>query len=140
MEPILCLILLTFVISLPLCQGVVFAELTKEDVRQIVREEIEPLKIEIATIKGDIKALEGRMAGLEGKMATKDDLLSMWKDITGKMETLYGLLIGVLLAIIVSVILPPIFQKWFERRKEHQYSKEIEELKQEIAALKGKVF
>jgi tetrahydromethanopterin S-methyltransferase subunit G len=94
-----------------------FAELTKEDVRQIIREEIEPMKkeiefvkIEIATIKGDIKALEG-------KMATKDDLLSIWKDMAGKIEVLYGLIIGVLLAIIVSVILPPVLQKWLESRK-----------------------
>jgi len=117
MKTVLIITLLLFALTLP-C----FAELTKEDVRQIIREEIEPMKkeiefvkIEIATIKGDIKALEG-------KMATKGDLLSIWKDMTGKIEVLYGLIIygliiGVLLAIIVRVILPPVLQKWLESRK-----------------------
>ena len=118
MKPLcLCAIcgILVFVISLS-C----FAELTENDVRQIrqiIREEIEPVKKEIESIKIEIATIKGDIKALEGKMATKDDLLSIWKDITGKMDTLYGLIIGVLIAIIVSVILPPVFQKWLERRK-----------------------
>jgi hypothetical protein len=48
-------VILLFAFVCFLCQGVVFAELTKEDVRKIVREEIEPLKIEIAEIKGKLE-------------------------------------------------------------------------------------
>ena len=134
------IIIFCFVISFP-C----FASLTQEDmlkIRQIIREEIEPLKLEIVNVKNDVKAveskvvmLENKIATLEGKMATKDDLLSIWKEITGKIEGIYGLLIGVLVAIIVSVILPPILQKWFERRK---IGNDVDELKQEIAKLKEK--
>lgn len=115
------------------------AELTKEDVRQIIREEIEPVKIDIAEMKG--------------KMATKDDLLNMWKDMTGKVDTLHGnitskidalyaVTIGVLIAIIVailSIILPPVIQRWFEQRKvgkdEERFQKieiALEELKKSI--------
>jgi len=66
--------------------------------------EIESMKLEIATIKGDIKALEG-------KMATKDDLLSLWKDMMGKMETLYGLIIGVLFYSLVFLLIKLLFLK-----------------------------
>lgn len=144
------IIIFCFVISFP-C----FASLTQEDmlkIRQIIREEIEPLKSEMVNMKSDIKAIESKvvklenrmttfenrmatfenkMATLEGKIATKDDLLSMWKEITGKIEGIYGLLVGVLVAIIVSVILPPILQK-------RKIGNDVDELKQEIAKLKDK--
>jgi len=134
------IIIFFFVISSP-C----FASLTQEDmlkIRQIIREEIEPLKNKVTTLENRMTTLENKMATLENrmtaiesKMATKDDLLSMWKEITGKIEGIYGLLIGVLVAIIVSVILPPILSKWFERRK---IGDDVDELKQEIAKLKEK--
>jgi len=129
------IIILLFVFAYP-C----FAELTENDVRlirQIIREEIEPLKIEMAkefeavkvemaTIKGDIKVLEskmatkddiiamrgslsGRMASLEGRMATKDDIIA-----------LYGLLVGILIAIVVailSIFINPFLKIWLERRE-----------------------
>jgi len=89
-----------------------FASLTQEDmgqIREIIREEIEPMKKEIEAVKLEIATIKGDIKALEGKMATKDDLLSLWKDTTGKMETLYGLIIGVLIAVIVSVR----FAQWF---------------------------
>jgi hypothetical protein len=61
MKPTISIILL-FAFACLLCQGVVFAELTENDIRRIIREEIEPLKIEMAEIKG--------------KMATKDDIIA----------------------------------------------------------------
>ena len=133
-----------------------FAELTKEDVRQIIRAELEPVKkdiefvkIDIVEIKNDIKLLEGRMttlegkmALLEGKMATKDDIIALSEG----MNTLYGVLISILVALIIailSIFFAPSLKRWFEglklerdlRREETQRSKEIDELKRRIAEL-----
>jgi sensor domain CHASE-containing protein len=136
------IIILLFAIVLP-C----FAELTDNDImriRQLIREELEPIKIEIATIKGDMKALEG-------KMATKDDLLAVWKDMTGKfdalrqetgdkIDTLYGVTIGVLTAIIVailSILLLPVIQRWLERRKQVSDKERFQKIETELETLKA---
>jgi len=139
-----------------------FAELTEKNVRQIIREEIEPVKIDIAEMKGGIKSLgdkmttlegkmtmlEGKMATLEGKMATKndiitvkDDIIAMQRNLREGMETLYGVLIGILVAIIVailSIILSPFLRKWFEGREQKEdimrLKDELEELKKMIMA------
>ena len=126
------IIILLFVFAYP-C----FAELTENDVRlirQIIREEIEPVKIEMATMKGDIRALEG-------KMATKDDIIAMRDILGGQMNTLYGVLIGILVALIVGILgifLVPFLKKWFEKPEPQRtliISKEVNELKQRMAEL-----
>jgi len=114
MKNVLVIILL-FAISLP-C----FAELTENDIRRIIREEIEPLKIEIATIKGDIKVMNSGFDAIDEKMS-----LFQW-------------FIGGLVAIIVFAIGLPLLLMTYRERKENRLSKEIDELKQEIAALKKK--
>lgn len=107
-----------------------FAQLTENDIRRIIREEVAPIKIEIATIKGDIKTLEGRMA-------TKDDIITMNQKLGDKIDTLYGVMIAALVTIIVVIAIPQILIAYRERR-ESRLSKEVDELKQEIADLKGK--
>jgi septal ring factor EnvC (AmiA/AmiB activator) len=96
------IIFLILSVSLP-C----FGELTANDIRQIVREELAPVKqeievikrdlaevkIEIATIKGDIKTLESRMT--ENIKAVEDKIsLVQW-------------FIGLLVAIVVAAIAIP---------------------------------
>ncbi|HIE25873.1 TPA: hypothetical protein EYP66_01140 [Candidatus Poribacteria bacterium] len=134
-----------------------FGELTEKDVgqiRQIIREEIEPLKIEIATIKDDIKALEGKMATkddirkelepmkieiatIKGKMATKDDIITMNQKIGDKIDTLYGIIIASFVTLIVVIAVPQILIAYRERR-ESRLSKEVDELKQRIVELERK--
>jgi archaellum component FlaC len=110
-----------------------FAELTEKDIsqiRQIIREEIEPIKIEIVTIKGDIKALEG-------KMATKDDIIAVNQKLGDKIDTLYGIIIASFVTLIVVIAIPQILIAYRERR-ESRLSKEVDELKQRVAELERK--
>jgi hypothetical protein len=101
-----------------------YAELTENDIRQIrqiIREEIEPIKIEIATIKGDIKMLESRMT--ENIKAVEDKIsLIQW-------------FIGLLVAIVVAAIAIPQLLILYRERKE---GSEIDKLRDAIAELKGK--
>jgi len=136
------IIVLLFAIALP-C----FAELTQQDLDKIgnlIDRKLEPIKLDIAEMKGDMKALEG-------KMATKDDLLAVWKDMTGKfdalrqetgdkIDTLYGVTIGVLIAIIaaiLSIILPPVIQRWLERRKLPSDKEKFRKIETELEVLKA---
>jgi len=141
------IIILLFILSSP-C----FAALTENDIRRIIREEIEPvkkdtesIKLEIATMKGEIKGLKGEMRGLEGKMATKDDIIAVKTDITNmyqklgdKIDILYGIIIASFVTLIVVIAVPQILIAYRERR-ESRLSKEVDELKQEIAELKKRI-
>ena len=115
-----------------------FAELTENDIRRIIREEIEPIKIEIATIKGDIKTLEGKMATKDDIIAVKGDITTMYQKLSDKIDSLYVVMISALVTIIVVIAIPQIIIAYRERR-ESRLSTEVDELKQEIADLKGKM-
>jgi len=115
--------LLTFVISLP-C----FSELTENDIRRVIREELEPIKIEIATIKGDIKVIENRITELDNRMTEK------FKAVEDKISLIQWF-IGLLVAIVVAAIAIPQLLILYREKKE---SKEIDELRDIIAELKGK--
>jgi hypothetical protein len=139
MKPILCVILFVFAISLdvglsPTITTPCFGELTENDIRRIIREEIEPLKIEMAEIKG--------------KMATKDDIIatnqklndkvdSLNQQLSDKIDTLYGIIIASFVTLIVVIAVPQILIAYRERR-ESRLSKEVDELKQRITELERK--
>ncbi|MBM3239031.1 hypothetical protein FJZ31_22285 [Candidatus Poribacteria bacterium] len=109
------------------------AELTESDIRQIrqiVREEIEPLKIEIAEIKG-------KMATKDDIIAVKGDIISMQQKLGDKIDTLYGIIIAAFVTLIVVIAVPQIIIAYRERR-ESQLSKEVDDLKQRIAELEKK--
>ena len=116
-----------------------FPQLTEQTVRQIIREELEPIKLDVAEMTGKIEALEGKMATKDDLMAinkdlgtTKDDLRDMWKDIIGKIYVLYGIIIAVLIAII-GVMLTIIFApRWIEQRN----GKRLQRIEAEIEAIK----
>ena len=103
-------------------------ELTKEDVVQIIRAELEPIKLQIAKI-------EGRIAALEAKMATKDDLLEIYKELktdltranertNERIDALYRAVIAmavtIFVAILSSIVAGPIFAEWWRRRQEEK--------------------
>jgi hypothetical protein len=116
-------VILLFAFACFLCQGVVFAELTENDIRRIVREEVEPLRIDIAEIKG--------------KMATKDDIIAINQKMSDKIDTLYGIIIASFVTLIVVIAVPQILIAYRERR-ESRLSKEVDELKQRITELERK--
>lgn len=132
------IIALLFAIALP-C----FAELTQQDLDRIgnlIDRKLEPVKLDMAEMKGKMAA-----------MATKDDILAVWKDMTGKfdalrqetgdkIDTLYSVTIGLLSAIIVailSVILLPVIQRWLERRKQTSDKERFQKIETELETLKA---
>lgn len=130
------IIALLFAIALP-C----FAELTQQDLDRIgnlIDRKLEPVKLDMAEMKGKMAA-----------MATKDDILAVWKDMTGKfdalrqetgdkIDTLYSVTIGLLSAIIVailSVIL--LYSKMLERRKQTSDKERFQKIETELETLKA---
>jgi hypothetical protein len=105
-----------------------FAELTENDIRRVIREELEPIKIEIATIKGDIKVLENRITELDNRMTEK------FKAVEDKISLIQWF-IGLLVAIVVAAIAIPQLLILYREKKE---SKEKDELRDIIAELKEK--
>ncbi|RLI78000.1 hypothetical protein DRP07_11515, partial [Archaeoglobales archaeon] len=68
------------------------AELTKEDVVQIIRTELEPIKLDIAEMKG--------------KMATKDDIIAVQREVSSKFVAIIAALTvfwATLLAAIITI-------------------------------------
>jgi hypothetical protein len=100
-----------------------FAELTENDIRRVVREEIAPLRVENAEIKG--------------KMATKDDIINIYQKLSDKIDTLYGIIIVSFVTLIVVIAVPQIIIAYRERR-ESRLSKEVDKLKKRIAELERK--
>ena len=113
---------LLFVIALPS-----FAELTRQDVEQIIRSELEPIKKEITAIKLDI-------AEMKGKMATKDDIITLQRELTKKtdemrnarvnsrIDSMYYRMWAIWTVIFVTILAAifggPIFAEWWREKQE----------------------
>jgi len=96
---------LLFVIALPS-----FAELTRQDVEQIIRSELEPIKKEITTIKLDI-------AEMKGKMATKDDIIAVQREVSSKFITIVAALIAFWATLLAAIITIPYLYGRADREK-----------------------
>lgn len=137
------IVTLFFLVSLP-C----FAKLTEEDVnqiRQIIREEIEPVKKEMATMKGEIQALKITIAEMDKRIEAQfkavdsrfDAVDSKFDAIDGKISIIQWFIGGLVAITVFAVGIPQLLIAYREKR-ESRLSKELDELKQEIAALKEK--
>ncbi|HIE29830.1 TPA: hypothetical protein EYP66_21380 [Candidatus Poribacteria bacterium] len=136
------IVTLFFLASLP-C----FASLTQEDVmliRQIIREEIEPLKkeieslkkdivsvrMEMAMMKGEIQALKATIAEMDKRMAAQ--LAEMDKRVAAQFNAVYRnfsliqWFIGGLIAITVAAIALPRLLIAYRERKENRLSKKVD--------------
>ena len=96
---------LLFVIALPS-----FAELTRQDVEQIIRSELEPIKKEITAIKLDI-------AEMKGKMATKDDIINVQREVSSKFVTIIAALIAFWATLLAGIITIPYLYGRADREK-----------------------
>jgi len=106
-----------------------FGQLTANDVRQIIREELDPVKKEIEFIKKDLGLVKIEIATMKGDIKAFDGKLSLLQWFTGG-----------LVAIIVFAIGLPLLLMTYRERKENKLSKEIIELKKRIIELeKGKI-
>ena len=128
------IIILIFAFALPSS-----AELTENDLRRIIREEIEPVK---KVFENRIGQLEIKVAAIEAKMATKEYIITTYQKLSDKIDSLYAVMIAALVTIIVVIAIPQILIEMLHfaqhERRESRLSKEVDELKQIIAELKGK--
>ena len=123
MKTILVLLILLCAIAMP-----ALAELTDADLNKIrlivkeeIKEEIKPIKAEMASIKADIGTLKEDVARLDGR------LTGVEKQVAHATNVTYGLIA----LIVVAIGIPA----WRGKRDRDQERK-IEELRQEIEALK----
>lgn len=130
---------------------------------KLVKEELKAMKGELKTLDDKVTALDSKLAvlgdkttalenkmatkddiiavrkNLTGRMATKDDIIAMRENLTGRMDTLYGVLIGILVAIIVAIltiIFTPNLKKWLGRREQTKDEKRFQRIEAEIEAIK----
>ena len=116
MKTLLILLILLCAITMP-----ALAELTDADLNKIrlivkeeIKEEIKPIKADISTLKEDVARLDGRMTGVE-------------KQVSHATNVTYGLIALIVVAIGISA---------WRGKKDRDQERKIEELRQEIEALK----
>ncbi len=116
MKTLLVLLILLCAITMP-----ALAELTDADLNKIrlivkeeIKEEIKPIKADISTLKEDVARLDGRMTGVE-------------KQVSHATNVTYGLIP----LIVVAIGIPA-----WRGKKDRDQERKIEELRQEIEALK----
>ena len=116
MKTLLILLILLCAITMP-----ALAELTDADLNKIrlivkeeIKEEIKPIKADISTLKADVARLDGRMTGVE-------------KQVSHATNVTYGLIA----LIVVAIGIPA-----WRGKKDRDQERKIEELRQEIEALK----
>jgi len=116
---------LFFAIALPS-----FAELTQQDLDKIsvlIDRKLEPIKKEITAIKLDI-------AEMKGKMATKDDIITLQRELTKKtdemrnarvnsrIDSMYYQMWAIWTVIFVTILAAifggPIFAEWWREKQE----------------------
>jgi len=106
-----------------------FAQLTRQDVEEIIRQALEPIKqeinaikLDIAEMRGEIKAVRAEMKVLEGKMATKDDIIALQRETAKRIDSLYYQMWAIWAIIFVTILAAifggPIFAEWWRRRQE----------------------
>ena len=123
MKTILVLLILLCAITMP-----ALAELTDADLNKIrlivkeeIKEEIKPIKDEMASIKADIGTLKEDVARLDGR------LTGVEKQVAHATNVTYGLIA----LIVVAIGIPA-----WRGKKDLDQERKIEELRQEIEALK----
>ena len=118
---------LLFAIALPS-----FAELTQQDLDKIsvlIDRKLEPIKQEITAIKLDI-------AEMKGKMATKDDIITLQRELTKKtdemrnarvnsrIDSMYYQMWAIWTVIFVTILAAifggPIFAEWWRKKQERK--------------------
>ena len=117
-----------------------FAELTRQDVEQIIRSELEPIKKEITAIKLDIAEMKGKIEALEGKMATKDDIINVQREVSSKFIAIIAALIGFWATLLAAIITIPYLYGRADREKVRQLEadvRELQKLKSEFETFKA---
>ena len=122
----------------------VFSELAVEDlekIRSIVKASEDGLRGDLKAseerLKGDFKEFED---GLKGDLKASEERLmkhidGKFEEIDKRLNIIFGFVIGLITLIVVVVGIPQIIMVW-RSREEHTQKEQIQELRQEIEALK----
>ena len=132
MRSILC-----FSIAFLFCCHPVFGELTARDIEQIraiVREDVRVI------VKEEITASETRMkqyvdAKFEGVDAKFEGVDAKFEGIDRLLTVIVGFVSAMIVLIVVTVGIPQVIMAW-RGKSEREQNKKIEELSEEIEALK----
>ena len=130
MKTLLALLILLYALTLPARAALTDADLNKIRliVKEEIKEELKPIKAEIDSIKADIGTLKSDIGTLKEGIARLDGRMDgIEKQGAHATNLTYGLI-----ALIVAAIGLP---AWLGKRDRDQERK-IEELRQEIEALK----
>ena len=130
--------ILIFTLLFAIITSPCFAQLTRKDVeqivRQVVREELEPVKLDVAKMKGkiatkdELEAVKLDIAEMKGKMATKDDIITVQRELSSKMLVLTIGLITAWITIIAAIITIPYLYGRADREKVKQLEVDVKEL------------
>ena len=91
------------------------AELTENDIRRIMREELEPIKIEMAELKVKISEMDKR---INEKFKAVDDKISLVQASVNDKLSLIQWFIGGLVALVVAAIAIPQLLILYREKKE----------------------
>lgn len=130
---------LTLLFFILLSSEISFAQQDLDKIKSMIREELEPIKLDIALIKSqmatkeELEPLKLDIASIKSQMATKDDIIAMREEFTEKIgevnstvnsriDELYNISLAVWTAIFAAILAAifggPIFSKWLEKRSQ----------------------
>ena len=126
----------TIILSLLLLASPVFGQLTKEDIRTIIKEENAALEKRVKEyIDLKIETVNARIDGLDQKLSTRIDGLDK------RMDNMWRLMIGLFGLVAATIAIPQIIIAYRDRgRKEMERGQkamqaQIDQLRKELEAL-----
>ena len=124
-----------------------FGELTKEDLRTIVREEVtasekrtrEYIDLKIETVNARIDAVNARIDGLEKSLNTKIDALDnrideLDENLSDRIRDIWFLVLALIGLLAAAIAIPQIFIAYRDRDQKEMQA-QIDQLREQIAVL-----
>ena len=131
------------ILSLLLWASTAFGELTKEDLRTIIREEIaasekrmkEYIDLKIETVNAKIDATNARIDSVEKSVNARID--NVEKRIDDLKENINRIWLAILALIAVAVALPQLIIVYTERKREKEIQLLIQQLREQVETTKN---
>ena len=131
------------ILSLLLWASTAFGELTKEDLRTIIREEIaasekrmkEYIDLKIETVNAKIDATNARIDSVEKSVNARID--NVEKRIDDLKENINRIWLAILALIAAAVALPQLIIVYTERKREKEIQLLIQQLREQVETTKN---
>ena len=131
------------ILSLLLWASTAFGELTKEDLRTIIREEItasekrmkEYIDLKIETVNAKIDATNARIDSVEKSLNARiDNVEKRIDDLKGNINRIW---LAILALIAAAVALPQLIIVYTERKREKEIQLLIQQLREQVETTKN---